>query len=126
MAALLWLLRSQYGPNWKREASDKLRSAHSAFALELNLQQQESSFPTGNQDAAISDPLGGTCFSRDTMDWQSTMDLEFLHRILMVSDQRKRPGPRVHRADQSVKIPTIPRPINPPGFPFKLSSVSRL
>jgi hypothetical protein len=31
------LLGSQYGSNWKREASDKLRSAHPAFALELNL-----------------------------------------------------------------------------------------
>ena len=72
------ILRSQHSPDWKREPADKFRSAHPAFAFELNLQQQESSSSTGNQDAAISDALDDACFSRDTMDRQSTMDLEFL------------------------------------------------
>ena len=74
----VWFLRSQRGPIWKSEASDKLRSAHPAFALELNLQQQKPSFPAVNQDAAISDSLDRTCLSGDTMHRQSTMDLEFL------------------------------------------------
>jgi hypothetical protein len=124
----VWRHRSpspQRRPHRKWEASNKFYRAHSAFAFELNLQQENCPSPRGNQHSPISKVMDDSRRAGPAMNWQSPMDFKFLRRILTCSYECKGTRPRIHRPDQPIEMTTVLRPIDPARFSFEFGGISR-
>ena len=111
--------------SWRQwKSAQELRCCEPAFSLDLNLFEKQSAHSAADSDSATSNALDDTDPPGHPVYRQRIVYFQFPCCVVEVPQPGECAGPRIHRPDQAIQVPTITRPVDLSRLPVEFWSVS--